>query len=315
MQGRSSVRRRHFVSVPIGILLVLTPLTTPSSLSAADESSYFNPHILVEPAWLEESLEHPSLCLLDFGREFLDYDEAHIPGAVFVDRDWITAEVDGVAEMLAPIERVVAVLEEAGVGDRSTVVVYDEDSGLWASRLLWTLELLGHRDVRLLNGGLGLWVAEGRPVTAEAPAIQPGRLTPAPDLSVIASENWILDHLDSPDVMLLDTRSPEEYTGEDARAVRGGHIPGAVNVEWTRALAGEEVQTVIPPGELRELYGSAGVTPDREIVTYCQGGVRAAHTYFMLRLLGYTRVRNYDGSWAEWGNDDRVPVVTGELPE
>jgi thiosulfate/3-mercaptopyruvate sulfurtransferase len=303
-------------------LLVLGALAATLLLSAAPvqdgaarETEYFHPEYLVGTVWLDENRDHPALVIVDFGRDSYDYDEAHIPGAVFVDAEWIAAEIDGVPGMLGPVDRVVDVLERSGVNDASTVVVYDAGTGLWASRLVWALEFLGHRDARLLNGGIARWVEEGREVSAEVPMVGAGALTPRVDLSVLATKDWILGNLESQDVTMLDVRSLPEYTGEDARAMRGGHIPGSVNLDWVRALTEDDAPVFLTAGELRSLFEQAGVTPDREIVTYCQGGVRAAHTYLALKLLGYPRVRMYDGSWVEWGNDSLVPVVAGGLPE
>lgn len=307
--------RRDSRFVLMGFLVVLLALATSPVASPAREREYFSPELLVETSWLDENRDHPALLIVDFGRESYDYDEGHIPGAVFVDVEWITAEIDGVPGVLAPVDRVVDVLEQAGVGDATTVVVYDAGSGLWASRLWWALEFLGHRDARLLNGGLARWMEEGREIATEPAAVVPGVLTPRVDLSVHATMDWILDNIAAPDVTILDTRSLEEYTGDDARAMRGGHVPGALNIEWIRALTDDEVPVFLPADELRDLYDAAGVTLDREIVTYCQAGVRASHTYLALKLLGYPRVRMYDGSWAEWGNDSRVPVVPGTFSE
>jgi thiosulfate/3-mercaptopyruvate sulfurtransferase len=282
---------------------------------AASEPEYFRPGLLVEASWLDENRGHPALVVLDFGRDPFDYDEGHIPGAYFVDAEEIAAEIDGVPLMLAPIDRVVKALEDVGVDDASTVIVYDAGNGLWASRLVWALEYLGHRDARLLNGGLARWVEEGREITPGVPRVRPGSLTPRLGFSVLATKRWILDHLNMPHVVILDVRSLPEYTGEDVRAMRGGHIPGAINLEWTRVLTEDEAPVFLSAKELRSLFEEAGVTPDKEIVTYCQGGVRAAHTYLALKLLGYQRVRMYDASWVEWGNDSLTPVVEGGLPE
>lgn len=309
------MRRRDPRFALIGFLVILIALVVSPIPGTARAPEYFDPALLVEAAWLDENQGHPALLIVDFGRDSYDYDEGHIPGAVFVDAEWIAAEIDGVPGMLAPIDRVVDVLEQVGVGDATTVVIYDAGTGLWASRLLWVLDFLGHRDARLLNGGLARWVEEGREISAEVPEVAAGALTPRVDLSVLATKDWILANLETADVTILDARSLPEYTGEDAQAMRGGHIPGSVNIDWVTALTEDEAPVFLPADELRSVFEQAGVTPDLEIVTYCQGGVRAAHTYLALKLLGYPRVRMYDGSWVEWGNDSLVPVVEGGLRE
>jgi thiosulfate/3-mercaptopyruvate sulfurtransferase len=298
---------RGAIAACIAILLVL-PLAT----GAFAAEGYFRPDLLVDAAWLQTYGDHPNVRIIDFGRSFEDYTAAHVPGAAFIDRAAITTSVGGIPVMLAHVERVAAALRDAGVHGHSTVVVYDASGGLWAARLFWAMEYLGHEDVRLLDGGWDGWVADDCEVSSSLPLHATGTFEPEVRPARLATRDWILDHLDDPRLVLLDVRTVDEYTGEDASAERGGHIPGAVNVNWVAAFRVDDAQKLLPPSELVDVYETVGVTPDMAVVTYCQGGVRAAHTYFVLRLLGFQDVRVYDASWAEWGNDPDAPVVAGD---
>jgi thiosulfate/3-mercaptopyruvate sulfurtransferase len=193
-----------------------------------------------------------------------------------------------------------------GVTPDRPVVVYEHDSGVRAARALWFLEYLGHPHARLLDGGFAAWTGAGRPVSTSpvAPVQSDWHGTPHPDR--IATWRDVYDRLGNPATAIVDARSREEHVGELVRARRGGAIPGAVHLEWKDNLTPDGRYK--PVGELRAQYDRLGVTPDREIVTYCQGGYRAAHTYVALRHLGYPHVRNYTGSWKEWGDREDLPI-------
>lgn len=223
-------------------------------------------------------------------------------------RSAILTEINGVPGTLPPADQVGQVIEKAGIGNQTRVVIYDDGNGLWASRLFWTLEYLGHQKVALLEGGLSGWIEDGGALQTEETTnsradfqirIQPDKL---------ADERWLLQNLDNRRVKVVDSRNPEEYTGKDKQAARGGHIPGASNIDWVLNLDTVRRQTFLPLTELEKLYEQEEATRDKEIVTYCQIGIRAAHSYFTLRLLGYEYVRLYDGSWAEWGNSADTPI-------
>jgi thiosulfate/3-mercaptopyruvate sulfurtransferase len=195
-----------------------------------------------------------------------------------------------------------------GVDQNTPVVVYDDQSGIRAARAFWFLEYFGHPRVQILNGGFGAWIGAGLPVTREASPPPKSTWTGSAQAETLATWRDVKDRLGRPGVVILDTRSDGEYLGTTVRARRGGAIPGAVHVEWTRNLGPDGAFK--PADELRAMYESAGVTPDKEVVTYCQGGYRAAHGDLALRLLGYPRVRNYTGSWKEWGDREDLPIET-----
>ena len=249
------------------------------------------PGLIVEPAWLGQQLDHPGLRLLDL-RPQESFAEAHIPGAVQVDLESLTAEVAGVPGMLLPAEAFAARMGELGVDETRSVVLYDDTWGLPSARVLWGLARYGHTQAAILNGGWDRWQAEDRPGTQTVTPPLPTRFTPRSHPDQLAERAWITAKLDDPDTVFVDTRTPNEYAQ--------GHLPNALCWDWMNGVPPEGWDTLRHADDLRADLISAGITPDKEIVTYCRSGVRAAHTYLLLRHLGYPRVRNYDGSWLEW---------------
>ncbi|HUF48811.1 MAG TPA: sulfurtransferase [Vicinamibacterales bacterium] len=230
----------------------------------------------------------------------------HLPGAVHLDL-WGVSLIDtSPAPLRAFMWMIAHLFALRGVVADRPVVVYENDSGMRAARAFWFLEYLGHPNVRVLDGGSRAWVAAGRPTTTDAVSPVPGDWHATPDPARMATLEQVRDRLGDPAVAIVDTRSDAEYYGEVARARHAGAIPGAVHVEWKRNLdADGRFKSV---DALHAMYDEAGITPDREVITYCQGGYRAAHGYLALRILGYPHVRNYTGSWKEWGDRDDVPV-------
>jgi thiosulfate/3-mercaptopyruvate sulfurtransferase len=235
-----------------------------------------------------------------------EFARGHLAGAVHFDVWGISLIDTSEAPLSAFMWMIGHLFSQRGVTPDRPVVVYEQDAGMCAARAFWFLEYLGHPDVRVLDGGLGAWAAAGLPTTTdvEAPGKSTWHGTPEPDR--LATWQQVAERLGRPDTAIVDTRSEAEYRGELVRAKRAGAIPGAVNVEWKRNLQTDG--RFKPVDELRAMYESAGVTPDREVVTYCQGGYRAAHGYLALRVLGYPRVRNYTGSWKEWGDREDLPL-------
>jgi thiosulfate/3-mercaptopyruvate sulfurtransferase len=267
---------------------------------------YANPELLATPESLARDLAGPTPPLVLDLRPAEDFAAGHIPRAVHLDL-WGVSLIDtDPAPLAAFMWMIDHLFNLRGVSASVPVVVYDEQSGIRAARAFWFLEYLGHPRVQLLDGGFGAWVSARLPVTRDAspPAKSAWRGTPQPQ--TIATWRDVHTRLGNPAVVLLDTRTDGEWNGSVVRAKRGGRIPGAVHVEWTRNLADDGAFK--PAAALRAMYEQAGVTPDKEVVTYCQGGYRAAHGYLALRLLGYPRVRNYTGSWKEWGDRVEVPV-------
>jgi thiosulfate/3-mercaptopyruvate sulfurtransferase len=269
---------------------------------------YANPHLLVAPRELASTIENTNaapLLLLDL-RPPDAYAAGHIPGAIHIDL-WGVSLIDtDPAPMNAFMWMIEHVLAVHGVDAATPIVVYDEQSGVRAARAFWFLEYFGHPSVRLLDGGFNAWVAAGLPVTREAAPAPTSSWTGSRDQRRLATWKDVRDAIGRADTVILDTRTEGEHTGSTVRARRGGAVPGAVHIEWIRNLAPEG--DFKSAAELQEMYEQAGVTPDREIITYCQGGYRAANSYLALRLLGYPRVRVYVGSWKEWGDREDLPI-------
>src|SRR4051812_4923407 len=269
---------------------------------------YANPDLLITPDALAETLKEPSKPLLIDLRPPEDFATGHIPSAVHLDL-WGVSLIDtDPAPLKAFMWMIDHLFNLRGVDVSTPVVVYDEQSGMRAARAFWFLEYFGHPDVRVLDGGFGAWLHAGLPVTREASAPPKSTWAGTPQAQRIATWRDVKARLGDAGTVILDTRSDGEHAGTTVRAKRGGAIPGAVHIEWTPNLApGGAFKSA---GELRAMYESAGVTPDKEVITYCQGGYRAAHAYLALRLLGYPRVRNYTGSWKEWGDREDLPIET-----
>ena len=273
---------------------------------------FANPRLLVTPKELSETIggavaKRP--LILDL-RPPEDYTQGHIRGAIHLDL-WSVSLIDtDPAPLNAFMWMIEHVLASHGVQTSTPVVVYDDQSGMRAARAFWFLEYFGHPSVRLLDGGFNAWSAAGHEVTREASPPPKSEWTGVRQAHTLATHRDVRNALGRSDRVILDTRSDGEYWGTTVRAKRGGAIPGAVHIEWSDNLtpSGEFKNA----DELRRMYEDAGVTPEREVITYCQGGYRAAHSYLALRLLGYPRVRTYVGSWKEWGDREELPV---EIPK
>ncbi|WP_019482839.1 sulfurtransferase [Arthrobacter sp. TB 23] len=278
---------------------------------------YAHPERLVSADWLAQNLDNPSVVVVESDEDVLLYSTGHIPGAVKV--DWHTDLNDEVTRDYVDGAAFARLMSAMGITRDSTVVIYGDKSNWWAAYALWVFSLFGHEDVRLLDGGRDKWLAEGRPTTTEVPAPQTADypVVERNDAPIRAYLSDVLGHLGKP---LIDVRSVDEYTGArthmpaypEEGALRGGHIPTAASVPWARAAA--EDGTFRSRAELDAIYrDEVGLKDDDDVVAYCRIGERSSHTWFVLfHLLGFTKVRNYDGSWTEWGNAVRVPIVKGE---
>jgi len=271
--------------------------------------------VLVETEWLAEHLSDPGLRVVEVDVDTTAYEQGHIPGAV--GWHWQNDLQERPSRDVIPREKFEALMSRSGIANDTLVVLYGDNNNWFAAWAYWLLKYYGHQRVSLLNGGRKKWVEEGRPLTKEVPSYPPTAYRAQdPDLSIRALRDYILNALQSrARIALVDVRSPREYSGEllapeglpQEGAQRGGHIPGAVNIPWSQAV--REDGTFKPPEELRRLYESLGITPEREVIAYCRIGERSAHTWFVLHeLLGYPKVRNYDGSWTEWGSLIGAPI-------
>ena len=268
--------------------------------------------LLVTPDALSRELAFPKKALLIDLRPVEDFCENHLPGAVHLDLFGISSVDTDPAPLKAFFWIIEHLLASRGVSSAVPVVLYDETSGIRAARAFWFLEFFGHPDTRVLDGGYRAWAARGLSVTQKAVRPVPSDWTGARDATILASWSDVRDCLGEGSTVILDTRSDTEYCGTNVRAARGGAIPGAVHLEWTNNLGHDGAFK--PAGELKKMYESVGVTPEREVVTYCQGGYRAAHSYLALRLIGHPRVRNYIGSWKEWGDRTDLPIEHPKEP-
>jgi thiosulfate/3-mercaptopyruvate sulfurtransferase len=280
---------------------------------------YAHPDRLVSTDWLAARIADGSarpggdIVVVESDEDVLLYDTGHIPGSVKV--DWHNDLNDPLTRDYVDGQRFAEVLGERGIGRDTTVVLYGDKSNWWAAYALWVFSLFGHEDVRLLDGGRAKWVAEGRDLTREVPKPEPVDypVVERSDSAIRAFKDDVLAHLGQP---LVDVRSPGEFSGEllhmpdypQEGAMRGGHIPGAKSVPWARAAA--EDGTFKPRADLEAIYlTEQGLKPEDDVVAYCRIGERSSHTWFVLtHLLGFDKVRNYDGSWTEWGNAVRAPI-------
>jgi thiosulfate/3-mercaptopyruvate sulfurtransferase len=282
-------------------------------------ADYSHPERLVSTQWVADHLGQPGLVVVESDEDVLLYETGHVPGAVKV--DWHTELNDPVTRDYVDGEGFARLMRAKGIARDDTVVIYGDKSNWWAAYALWVFTLFGHPDVRLMDGGRAKWEAEGRETTTDVPGRE------ETDYPVVERDDSVIRaflddtraHLGRP---MVDVRSPEEYTGErthmpnypEEGALRGGHIPGAQSVPWARAAA--EDGTFKPRAELEAIYQQEkGLRPDDDVIAYCRIGERSSHTWFVLtHLLGFENVRNYDGSWTEWGNAVRVPIVKGAEP-
>lgn len=280
---------------------------------------YAHPERLVSTAWLEANLNNPSLRLLECNEDVLLYNVEHIPGALKI--DWHIDLNDQVQRDYISREGFQNLMRSHGIDDSTTVVFYGDKSNWWATYALWVFELFGFENAVVLDGGRAKWMAENRPTTTEIPTFSPTEYVAneRDDSRIRAYFADTLAHMKAK-LPMVDVRSPQEYTGEKLHmpdypqegTLRGGHIPGAQSMPWSKAA--EPDGTFKSADALRKLYQQElGLSANDSIVTYCRIGERSSHTWFVLKyLLGFTNVRNYDGSWTEWGNAVRAPIHKGE---
>ncbi|NJO04952.1 MAG: sulfurtransferase [Chloroflexaceae bacterium] len=279
-------------------------------------AEYAHPEVLVSTDWVAEHLNDPTVRIVESNEDVLLYSTGHIPGAVKI--DWISELNDPITRDYLDSERFAQLAALKGISNDTTVVFYGDKHNWWAAYALWVFKLFGHEDVRLMDGGRTKWLAEGRELSKETPTYPTGTYT-APqrdDAAIRAFREEVLTHIKKgAAAALVDVRSPQEFSGERTHmpeypqegTLRGGHIPTAENIPWARAV--KEDSTFKTREELEQIYNAQGITPEKDVITYCRIGERSSHTWFVLKyLLGYDKVRNYDGSWTEWGNLVGVPI-------
>jgi len=277
--------------------------------------SYAHPEVLVETEWLAQHLNDKDLRIVESDEDVLLYETGHIPGAVKI--DWVADLNDRVRRDYLDRDQFAQLVGSKGISNDTTVIFYGDKNNWWATYAFWVFQLFGHTKTKILNGGRKKWIDEGRPLTKEVPNY-PAVTYHAPqraDYKIRAFRDQVLAHIQSGQP-LVDVRSPDEYSGKllhmanypQEGALRGGHIPGARNIPWARAV--REDGTFKPINELKAIYEQEqGLSPDQNVIAYCRIGERSSHTWFVLTyLLGYPNVRNYDGSWTEWGNLVGVPI-------
>jgi thiosulfate/3-mercaptopyruvate sulfurtransferase len=277
--------------------------------------TYARSDVLVDTEWVAEHLQDPSVRLIESNEDVLLYDLGHIPGAVKI--DWVDDLNDPLIRDYLSKEGFEQLMRRLGVSNDTTVVFYGDKNNWWATYAFWVFQLFGHTNAKVMNGGRKKWVEEGRPLSTEVPQYPPTQYSAKErsDAEIRAFRDQVLEALKRDNVALVDVRSPDEYSGKKLHmpeypqegALRGGHIPGAQNIPWATAV--QEDGTFKPREELEQIYGSKGITPDKDVIAYCRIGERSSHTWFVLKyLLGYDNVQNYDGSWTEWGNSVGLPI-------
>lgn len=278
------------------------------------EKGYAKPDFLVDTNWVANHLNDPSIRIVESDEDFLLYETGHIPGAVKV--DWFTTLQHPLRRDFLTKEDFEALCSQLGIANDTTVVFYGDKSNWFATYALWLFQYYGHTRVKIMDGGRTKWQMEQRPMTTEVPVYPQTQYKAAgPDERIRAYRENVFAQIQAGNP-LIDVRSPQEYSGEllhmpnypQEGALRGGHIPGARNIPWSQATNSED-GTFKSAEELRKLYQDAGILPDHEVIAYCRIGERSSHTWFALTyLLGYPNVKNYDGSWTEWGNLVNAPI-------
>jgi thiosulfate/3-mercaptopyruvate sulfurtransferase len=271
------------------------------------------PDVLVSTDWVAQHLNDPGLRLVEVDVDTAAYEQGHVPNSLAW--NWTTELCDTLVRDIIPKDKFEALMARSGIGNDTTVILYGDNNNWFAAWALWQMKVYGHKDVRIMNGGRKKWLAEGRELSSTTPSVTPATYKSSDaDLSIRAFLPEVQEAVKKGSAALVDVRSPAEFTGEilappglPETCQRGGHIPGAKSIPWGKAC--NDDGTFKSVADLQQLYGGAGITADRPVIAYCRIGERSSHTWFVLKhLLGYKDVKNYDGSWTEWGNLVGAPV-------
>jgi len=307
-------RRSHIFTAGI---LISVALFLPSSLPAKEPplGNFKNPS-LIEARELSGLTGHPLIRIIDMRTSLADYLKGHIPNAVYLHFEHLQIPDKGIPDQ-APdricLERLLG--ENVSLSNPMGVILYSERSNPNATFLAWTLDYLGHKKMRILNGGWEKWSSEKLPVTQAYPSLSPHKFFGKVLRETVAEKKWILDRLTAKNIVILDARPPKQYSGEEGEEIRKGHIPGAKNLFWETTLEGEELRVWKRKEDLEKILSESGGTKDKEIVVYCRMGKESSHLYFTLKyVMGFSNVRLYRGSWVEWSADRSLPVKIGTDP-
>lgn len=263
--------------------------------------------LLLETTELHKHLGEPKLLIVDLSRDSV-YQQAHIPGAIFVDFKRLLSGEQPASGKMPAKEQLQTLFSEIGLEPDVHVVAYDDEGGGWAGRFIWTLDCIGHQHYSYLNGGIHAWIADQLPLEQAPNSASPSSIQITLNDKVRVDKDFILEHLDTQDICIWDARSKEEFDGIKAFAAKAGHIPGANNYEWTLAMDKDNALRLRNQQDVAQELSSAGIDKERTIVTHCQTHHRSGFTYLLGKILGFKDIRAYDGSWSEWGNDPDTPV-------
>jgi thiosulfate/3-mercaptopyruvate sulfurtransferase len=310
------MRKKIFFLLTGGILGLILPLFLPGPGAGAPPFKNFDLSRLVETAELAEATAHPQVRIIDMRTSFLEYLKGHIPNAVYLNFETLRVPRNGIPSQAHDrlcLEKLMA--DHLSVSNDMWVVLYSEKSNPNATFLAWTLDFLGHKKVGVLNGGWEKWTSEKYPVVQEFPSLLPKKFFAKINREALVEKKWVQDHLTSRNTVIVDTRPPRQYSGEEGEEIRKGHIPGARNLFWETTVEGDEIRVWKKKEDLERVVAEAGVVRGKEIVVHCRTGREASHVYFTLKhVLGYPQVRLYRGSWVEWSADKTLPIKAGLEP-
>lgn len=296
------------VSLTLILLLGCSSYAEVRKDTSLANKGYATANRLVSTTWVNSNRNHQNIKIIDI-RKPEDYNAGHIPNAVNFPYTELQVDKNGISGMLPSAEYMEDKLRNLGISPEDTIVIYDHIKNLWSTRLLWTLDVYGHEDTRIMDGAWGLWETNALEISTDTSNIKVSKysFSEPPNSDLVVNLEEVLQSLEENTTLILDTRSADEFTGRDIRSERGGHIPSSIHVEWLNNV--DENGRFLKASALRELYSAVNVNNDLEIYTLCQTAVRATHSWFVLTdLLGYSNVAVYDGSWTEWGNRVDTPI-------